>query len=258
MGGDLVVAGEFTALSTGAPLGHIAARDGLVWKQLGDGLDNDVYCLHEDYNSLYAGGRFFDDAGNPTFGLAKYHSGTWQDLIDHAYVEIDQTDEAVHVISIDYNNRFWIGGRFAVNTMMYYGSHLAQVMETGNYIVPLGSFSDRVRTINSYPTYVGGDFTGHIVSEESASPAGVTLEARQMSVFPNPMSSSATIAISSGIPDDMVVQLHTVEGRAVNADYATAGNTITLLRGNLPPGMYLCTVTSSEATIVSGKLAVVD
>jgi hypothetical protein len=75
-------------------------------------------------------------------------------------------------------------------------------------------------------------------------------------LFPNPMSSSASLTISSGLYlDEAVVQLRDISGRLVR-EQPLSGNSCTLQREDLQPGIYFVSVASASGILSTSKLIV--
>ncbi|MGB0838827.1 MAG: hypothetical protein ACPGXL_01745 [Chitinophagales bacterium] len=159
--GILVAGGNFTQVGTNT-MANIAQLAGSTWQSLGNGLNNQVRTLAVLDNELYAGGDFFDVAGTPTFGLAKYTTtaNTWEQLIDPTWHQPMPNQGYINDLKT-YRGQLILGGHFMASTMMTQGQNVAIYQESNNSLQPIASIFDPVSKVAIMEDflYVGGDFS---------------------------------------------------------------------------------------------------
>lgn len=73
-------------------------------------------------------------------------------------------------------------------------------------------------------------------------------ENNALSAAPNPFSDATTITFPESLNENCLVQLFDALGREVYRDEISAATHITIPRGNLPPGLYLCCIRPATGT----------
>jgi hypothetical protein len=91
--------------------------------------------------------------------------------------------------------------------------------------------------------------------------AGVTginkITETQSALFPNPMSTSATLAISNGVSlTNAKLVISDISGRVVKTQENIFSHTISINRDNLSTGMYFYTLTQNNKVVANGKLII--
>ncbi len=100
----LYVAGDFDSIG-GIPANHIAKWDGVRWRTVGTGIDdNEIFTMVEYGNELYVGGNFDLAGGVPVHNLARWNGSIWKDVGGG-------TDDRIFTMEI-YHNELYIGGNF--------------------------------------------------------------------------------------------------------------------------------------------------
>lgn len=90
-------------------------------------------------------------------------------------------------------------------------------------------------------------------------PAGVnsvTAAQASVSIYPNPFSESATIALDNYFMKNATLEIFDVTGKKVRTLTDLSGSTMQLDRESLDAGLYLYTISESGKTISTGKISV--
>lgn len=104
---NLYVGGAFTSMN-GVAADAIALWDGIIWSEVGGGLDGSVTTLTVDGNgNLYAAGVFTMAGGVSVSNIARWDGITWSDLGGGL-------NGSVSTLTIDDNGNLYVGGRFTM------------------------------------------------------------------------------------------------------------------------------------------------
>ena len=87
------------------------------------------------------------------------------------------------------------------------------------------------------------------MTEANSNPVTVNL-------FPNPVSTTATIQITGTVLDNAAFELYDVTGNRVMRLEGISGTTIEISREGLPSGMYFYNIIGENAVLVNGKISV--
>jgi hypothetical protein len=113
--GDLFVVGTFTQLPTGTDCHYIARWDGLSWHTVGPfaGLNDAIECIviSEDGGTLYVGGSFTDEYGNPGSNLTRVAS---YNILSNTFSAMGNgLDDTVYNLHLSKTGDVYAGGIFA-------------------------------------------------------------------------------------------------------------------------------------------------
>ncbi len=127
--GNLIAGGNFTNLSTGTTLNHIAQWDGNAWTALGTGVDSTVKSFAVLNGKLYVGGSFSYAGLTRVNGIAMW-DGSW-----HAVgTGIVGTVDSLAV----FNQTLYLGGTFT--TLYGIGTTVNSIVRwDGSSLLPLGT-----------------------------------------------------------------------------------------------------------------------
>jgi hypothetical protein len=125
--GNLVIAGSFGGgfLTQDTTLRHVAVLNANTWQPLADGLNGNVYDLLLHNGQLYAGGDCVSELFI-RFGMARLGAGSsaWEPLMPNIQYYINSPLDAMVGIKamVEFGDRIYFGGDFAINTVMTYGT----------------------------------------------------------------------------------------------------------------------------------------
>lgn len=204
---------------------------------------------------LYAGGNFYITAKH----VAKYSGSAW------ATVGAG-TDSTVMALA-SYNNTLYAGGLFTKadgNTVNY----IAQWNGT-NWTDLAGGMSTSQPFVLSFVKYkscliAGGQFTkgGTVLSPDAIQWCAITTgiennmdETADISVYPNPFTSTATLSTQSVLKNASCV-IYDVLGKEIKRMDNLNGDSISIDRTNMRNGIYFCRLSQGSTFIGSKKIIV--
>lgn len=268
--GDLVAGGEFQAYNQDS-LGYTARYASDAWTSLGDGLDNDVYTLYVQIDTLYAGGRFFNDLQSPTFGLARIDTGDWKQLIDPTqYIKPSNPTYSEYVsvlypLTVGNSTELYVGGHFGIYPLVgVFGDNIATLEGGGGdaYLGAVAQLDAPVMSLASLNTdlYLGGQFTGHLSKTGApVEPVGIGegLRIPHLSMQPNPASDQAFIELGDiPLKPDMQLRVFSAAGYQTEVPYSMYQTGIEVQLEQLPQGMYYFEVVDPIRKMGVGKFVV--
>jgi hypothetical protein len=152
---DVIAAGAFTQLGSGAAMAYISRWDGSAWNALGSGMNGQVDCLVVGPDgSLYAGGNFTTAGGTTVNYIAKWDGSAWSAL------GTTGTNGRVYSLAIGADGYLYAGGNFTtaggvtVNYIAKWNGTAWSALSTG--------MNGIVNSITAGPDgnlYLGGAFT---------------------------------------------------------------------------------------------------
>ncbi len=105
---ELYVGGNFDSIG-GIPANHIAKWDGITWRTVGTGIDEEYVLKMMVYgNELYVGGIFKDAGGVAVNDLARWNGSVWRDVGGGLSGNYGYTFRAMEI----FHNELYIGGKF--------------------------------------------------------------------------------------------------------------------------------------------------
>jgi trimeric autotransporter adhesin len=265
--GGVFVGGQFSAAegSSGNGLVH---WDGEVWTEVGGGTNNVVHALAINEDGLYAAGSFTQVGSTPARRIARWDGESWHTL---GHPGSDGANNLIWDIDIR-NGYLYAGGGFseaggnaALSIARWDGEVWSSVGEGDE-----NGVNNQVYTVMAATegVYVGGEFTvaGSVEASRIAlwQPGAVGTEHNPRlasfvlySPYPNPFSSSATIAISLAQAQAVRLEVFDVLGRrvAVLHDGLLAegtGHRFTLDAAGLAAGRYLVRASSERFLKIRG------
>lgn len=159
-------------LAAGLVAPAAANADGGGWASYGPTFNGPVYSLIQSGNTFYAGGKFFEAGGSPTYRfLAKFDAGTTTALpASTSVIAQGNPGDGVYGLALD-GTTLYAGGLFAAASGPVTLNNIATVNVSGsNALTALGSGTynaitafaavDQIAVDSSHYAYVVGGFTG--------------------------------------------------------------------------------------------------
>lgn len=268
--GDLIAGGEFQAYNQDS-IAYIARYANDAWTSLGNGLDNEVYALLVQADTLYAGGKFFNDLQAPAFGLARIDTGDWKQLIDPTQYVKPANPTYSEYISVLYPmpignlTELYVGGHFGIYPLVgVFGDNIATLEQVAGdaYLGAVAQLDAPVTSLASLndDLYLGGQFTGHLSKTGApVQPVGIEdgLRIPQLRMQPNPASGQAFIELAD-IPwkPDMHLRVFSAAGYQAEVPYSMYQTGIEVQLEQLPQGMYYFEVSDASQKMGIGKFMV--
>jgi trimeric autotransporter adhesin len=234
--GELVIGGAFTGLwSFGNPdssLMHVARHDGNAWVQYADGLNATVRDLEVFDGQLHAGGDLYENIA-PVFGLARIAAGanTWEQLMPNLSMYIFPGVGPTYLSCLYATDAaLYLGGAFSIASGLSYGSNIAVFHGQVDGFTPSATFDAPIRALAMLGTRLvaGGDMltangaqVDHIAELELATSIEELPANIELSLWPNPVETSATVSVGQPVSPDTWYELTDPTGRVVASERVT-------------------------------------
>ncbi|MCB0794158.1 MAG: hypothetical protein KDB88_05430 [Flavobacteriales bacterium] len=253
--GRLVVGGLFNELGQfgGTPCEHIAELVNGDWQQLGTGIFDPVYALHDRNGTLMAGGRILEGT-TAGFGLAMLEPGStvWSlPQFSQGSALGVAIDSSAYVNSfIEHNGDLYIGGSFSVYGALWNtdGSHAAQFIDSTEDVIGVawmaGEGVNALASLNGQLVVAGllnsvnMTLTGNIASSElgaSVPDLGAGPGAR---ISPVPADREITVQFEDGPTPGQPVEVIDATGKCVLQLTSSSSERLSIDVSALLPGGY--------------------
>lgn len=270
-GTDLYVGGTFTDAG-GVPVKNIAKWDGNNWSDVGGGVfytgATTVSTLHVYSGNLYAGGTFTTAGTSSVKNIAKWNGSTWSDVGSGASSYTGATTVSTMTV---FNNELVVGGTLdslgilPVNNIGKWDGTTWTTLGSGtnNSVLALEVLADTLYAGGLFPV-AGGNSTPFIAEwiPSIATEIATTNSDSgndQFIIYPNPVQDRLFFHSNSGaFAKDGKIYTFTLYN-LLGTEVMKAKNINTELsfsRENIPAGLYLYKITSSDNKLVrQGKLS---
>lgn len=258
--GNLYVAGNF-GQAGGQTANGVAVWDGSSWNALGDGFDQEAYCIGTYRDVIYAGGQFTASGGTPLDAFARWNGSAWESAGFGFSSESAMDFTFVHTLKV-------------IDDMLFIAGGFDQVVLDDGTIIPCGSVvawdGDSIHTFNGGVVdkdleavapyedgylFGGGVFGQGYIAQwtEEEPPLSITTIQHEIGIWPNPGNGLFNLEWQHDASERTRAEIFNLTGGLVYSQNLAAqeqAQTTTLSLNHLAEGTYLLRLTTGNRVYI--------